>query len=148
MIAAVFAADIQDPAEFLSRLIRAASLGQQADLPPASVPPKVRTWMEKYGESLEKTGPANLGPAPAWGFITERADSTDNLRHLYLHVFQAPADDVVYLPVTSDKVKACRAMTEACAPITFHGDGAGQIVIPLPKTRDPLDTVISVDIEK
>jgi hypothetical protein len=133
--------------ETIESMVRAASLGLPKPAREAAAKGAAQAWLNKYEEAVEGTGRSSFGAAAAWGYCTEIAEPADHVRRIFLHVFHPPEGESITLPVAAARVKACRALTEGCAPIEFHAEGLERIVIPMPKTRDAIDTVIAVDVE-
>ena len=133
-----------DAAVELAGLVRQASLGRA--IPATSHEPAVQQWRERYGATLAGGRAPEVPAAPDWGYVTEHRDESGGYRQIYLHVFHPPASGAVHLRVAAGRVVACRALTEACANLSWNPDSEG-IAISLPATRDPLDTVIELDVK-
>ncbi len=130
-------------ASLLERCVK--SVGAKGILP--SIPAgdeRIAAWMAKYGDSVRGASRSDL-PVKWWGCATERDDKAGGVRHIYLHVFRQPADGVIIVPIGIETITACRALTEACAPLAHTGGASAfDTNITLPKTLDPLDSVIEV----
>ncbi len=146
-LSALMAGETTAPGVVLERLVQAISAGQQPTRALNGIP-ELAEWAKNYGATVDGTGAAGFGRPPAWGYITEQLKTEPDIRHLYLHVFHPPETGVIELRIPATAIKACRAFTEACVPIDFSVDRDGIISIPLPKTRDALDTVIELDLTK
>ena len=94
------------------------------------------------------SAPTSMAPAftdTKWGFI-EKTTAPDGAERRLLHVVRPPDSDEVTIEIPYEKVRSCRARTEACAPLPYESAAAGEILIALPRTRDPVDTVIELDL--
>lgn len=77
-----------------------------------------------------------------WG----RIELTRDPQRILLHITTPPQSREVVMPTTAQVVR-CVARTEPCALLRFES-AKGQITITLPKTLDPLDTIIEVDLAR
>jgi len=96
---------------------------------------EVGAWLAANGDSIYGTGASPFGPLP-WGTVTTKPGL------LFLHVFDAPADDKLVLPDADIAVRRIRLGGRA---LTWTRRG-GDIVVELPpRLPDPRDTVIRVE---
>jgi alpha-L-fucosidase len=94
-------------------------------------------WLGRNGESIYGTRGGPVPPRP-WG-VTTRKDN-----RIYVHLLDWE-DEALALPSLGGKVTAARMLVGG-TPVPFRED-AGGVVLRVPTAgRDPLDTVVAVDI--
>jgi alpha-L-fucosidase len=130
-------------------LVRAAGYGANfllnvGPMPNGKIQPEFVTrlqeigaWLGRNGDSIYGTRGGPVTPRP-WGVTTQK-DST-----VYVHLLDWE-DESLALPPLPGKVTAARMLVGG-APVTFRED-AGGVVLRVPKGgRDPLDTVVVVEL--
>ncbi len=98
---------------------------------------EVGAWLARYGESVYGTRGGPLRPGE-WGVSTHRG------RTVYLHVLQWEGDRAV-LPPLVGRVAGWRVLTGGAAELT-QGDAGLEVTLPA-AARDPLDTIVAVEME-
>jgi alpha-L-fucosidase len=130
-------------------LVRAAGYGANfllnvGPMPNGKIQPEFATrlqeigaWLAKNGESVYGTRGGPVSPRP-WGVTTQKGNT------VYVHLLDWE-DEALALPALPGKVAAAR-MLAGGAPVAFRED-AGGVVLRVPTGgRDPLDTVVAVDL--
>lgn len=111
----------------------------KGNFPPYEVKYLLKTgqWLKKYGESIYGTTYGLIPPQP-WGVTTAKPGK------LYLHVFRAPANGMLYLPFIKAAVKRVTLLgTDNHLSWKKAGDG---MLIRLPASLpDRRDAVIRID---
>ena len=98
---------------------------------------EIGRWLEKNGESIYGTRGGPVTPR-SWGVTTQKGNT------VYVHLLDWE-DASLALPPLPGKVTAARMLVGG-APVTWREDEAG-VVLRLPKVdRDPLDTVVVVEM--
>lgn len=95
-------------------------------------------WIKPRGESIYATrgGPYKPGP---WGASTRKGS------RIFLHVLKWPEAGDLLLPALPAKVKSATLVGGGAAEVV--GDGAGLRVAVAQERRDPIDTVVVLEIE-
>lgn len=77
----------------------------KGDFPPYEIKYLLKTgeWLDKYGESIYGTTYGIIPPQP-WGVTTSKEDT------LYLHIFQSPADKILYVPYFTASIKGIKLL--------------------------------------
>jgi alpha-L-fucosidase len=132
-------------------LVRAAGYGANfllnvGPMPNGKIQPEFVTrlqeiggWLAKNGESIYGTRGGPVSPRP-WGVTTQKDDK------VYVHLLDWE-DESLALPALPGKVTAARMLVGG-APVAFRED-AGGVVLRVPKVgRDPLDTVVVVEMPR
>jgi dienelactone hydrolase len=122
---------------------------------PAEVVAATTAWVEKNIDSIRGTARWD-GKAPDWGRFTlkaaEKSARLDGVpdvpkagqpRTVFAHVLRAPESGEIAVDFPAEKITSCRALSEAGAPVAYRADGE-KTIIALPKTRDPIDTVLEI----
>jgi alpha-L-fucosidase len=130
-------------------LVRAAGYGANfllnvGPMPNGRIQPEFVTrlqeigrWLEKNGESIYGTRGGPVTPR-SWGVTTQKGNT------VYVHLLDWE-DASLALPPLPGKVTAARMLVGG-APVTWREDEAG-VVLRMPKVdRDPLDTVVVVEM--
>mgnify|MGYP002347304421 FL=1 len=111
-------------------LIPAASLERLAH---------IGRWMKTNSESIYGTTASPI-PTPTWGRITQKPD------RLYLHIFDAPADGQLVLPLRAN-VRRASLLAAPAQPIETTQSDAG-LTVTSPATLPDADaTVIALEID-
>lgn len=111
----------------------------KGDFPPYEVKYLLKTgeWLDKYGESIYGTTYGIIPPQP-WGVTTSKEGT------LYLHIFQPPADKILYVPYFTASIKGIKLLgTNQVLAWEKTGDG---VLIHLPALLpDSRDAVIRIN---
>jgi hypothetical protein len=115
----------------------------------------ITSWLDTNIDSIRGTAPWN-GKAPDWGRFTLKAaeknarldgvpdvPKANQPRTIFAHVLRAPDSGEITVDFPAEKITSCRALSEAGAPVAYRADGE-KTIIALPKTRDPIDTVLEI----
>jgi alpha-L-fucosidase len=94
-------------------------------------------WLAKNGESIYGTRGGPVTPRP-WGVTTRKGD------RVFVHVFDAP-DAALLLPPLPSRVRSATLLNGGGA-VEFTNGPSG-VILSLPKDRDPIDTVVVLDLE-
>jgi alpha-L-fucosidase len=94
-------------------------------------------WLAKNGESIYGTRGGPVTPRP-WGVTTRKGD------RVFVHVFDAP-DAALLLPPPPSRVRSATLLNGGGA-VEFTNGPSG-VILSLPKDRDPIDTVVVLDLE-
>jgi alpha-L-fucosidase len=97
----------------------------------------VGAWLRKYGDSIYGTRGGPVSPRP-WGATTRKGQT------IYVHVLDWN-DPVLTVPALGGKVRAARALKDGRAVKVTEVEGGLLVEIP-PTARDPIDTVIAVEL--
>lgn len=96
-------------------------------------------WLSKHGESIYGTRGGPLGPQ-AWGVTTQTN------KKIYLHLFERPESDHIFLPGEKRKVQHIRVLNSAVKPsISSTKDGLKVTISDL-QLEGP-DTVIEIEFK-
>jgi alpha-L-fucosidase len=130
-------------------LVRAAGYGANfllnvGPMPNGKIQPEFVTrlqeiggWLEKNGESIYGTRGGPVSPR-SWGVTTQKGNT------VYVHLLDWE-DASLALPPLPGKVTAARLLAGG-APVTWREDEGG-VVLRVPQAnRDPLDTVVAVEL--
>jgi alpha-L-fucosidase len=102
-------------------------------------------WMDKNSSSIYGTVASPIGK-PAWGRCTQKKLAKGKAR-LYLHVFDWPNDgQLVVTGIDGKPVKA--ALLDGGERLKFTQDARGVIIKVAAGPKDPIATVITLDIVK
>jgi alpha-L-fucosidase len=94
-------------------------------------------WLTKNGESIYGTRGGPIGPHP-WGVTTAKGN------RVYVHVLDA-ADPSLLLPPLPSAVRSAQVL--GGQPVAFKTSESGT-VLTLPKTLDPIDTIVVLELER
>jgi alpha-L-fucosidase len=96
-------------------------------------------WLQQYGESIYGTRGGPLAPQ-VWGVTTQKE------KKIYIHLFNAPAGNSIFLPGIKEKVNQVLLMG-ATNKIKFKQQAEGVIISTEGITIDGPDTVIVVELK-
>lgn len=96
-------------------------------------------WLQQYGESIYGTRGGPLAPQ-VWGVTTQKE------KKIYIHLFNAPAGNSIFLPGIKEKVNQVLLMG-AINKIKFKQQAEGVIISTEGITIDGPDTVIVVELK-
>jgi alpha-L-fucosidase len=117
------------------------NVGPDADgvIPPGQVQllEEFGAWNRRYGESLFRTRPGPLQP------VDGRYGSTHRGRIVYLHVLSWPAEGLTIPALPAQVVRAIN-MVDGRKVRLVRGNGG--ILIQAPVARDPIDTVLRLEL--
>jgi alpha-L-fucosidase len=116
----------------------------QGDLPEGSVQSlqDVAKWMAVNGESIYGCGSSGL-PSPDWGTFTAKGD------HLYVHVFQWPADGQLLMPKPDGNVKQAFLLADpAKAPLVTAVSGKDLTITVPEQAPNAIDSVIVLKLDE
>jgi len=102
---------------------------------------EVGKWTRANGESIYGTAASPLDAAPAWGRVTRQGEK------LYIHVFDVPAYGKVSLTVPGRSAKRAYLLAATDKPLDCQRDGDSAVISLPPEPRDPIDTVVVVEME-
>jgi alpha-L-fucosidase len=134
--------------DLLQLLVRAAGLDSNlllnvGPMPDGRIQPEFTSrlremgdWLARNGESIYGTRGGPISPR-AWGVTTRKGDK------VYVHLLDWE-DPVLILPGLSQKVKRAYRLTDN-APISVTSAPDG-VALKLGRERDPLDTVIVLEL--
>jgi alpha-L-fucosidase len=139
---------VKSARELVAELVRAAGLGANLllNVGPMSngkIPPEfvdrlraVGAWLDRHGDSIYGTRAGPVPPRP-WGATTRKGNV------VFVHVLDWP-DQALALPALGPVTRA-RVLVGG-APVAFS-ETSGGLVLQIPKdARDPIDTVIAIDL--
>jgi alpha-L-fucosidase len=98
----------------------------------------VGTWLKTYGASIYGTRGGPLSPRP-WGVTTRKGNT------VFLHLFDWD-EPLFAVPPLGGKIRAARALKDGSAIKLQEAPGGGAVIELPPSVRDPLDTVIAVEL--
>jgi alpha-L-fucosidase len=100
---------------------------------------EIGAWTSKYGDAIYGT---RGGPIPPrhWGVTTHKGNT------VFVHVLDW-ADDGLLVPPLPGKVRAARLLTDG-RPVTFVQQSEG-VILNLPADRrDPIDTIVALELQR
>jgi len=98
---------------------------------------EVGEWTSKYGESVYGTRGGPITPRP-WGVTTQKGN------RVYVHVLDT-ADPSLLLPPLPSAIRSAKLLDGARA-VEFRNSDYGPVLL-LPKDRDPIDTIVVLELE-
>ena len=134
--------------ELVRYLVRAAGSGANfllnvGPMPNGKIQPEfvsrlqeMGAWTSKYGESVYGTRGGPITPRP-WGVTTQKGN------RVYVHVLDSQ-DASLLLPPLPSAIRSA-ALLDGGRAVTFTNSDYGP-VLALPKDRDPIDTVIVLEM--
>jgi alpha-L-fucosidase len=136
--------------ELLAIAVRAAGLNANTllnvgPMPNGKIQPEaverlraLGAWLKTYGDSIYGTRAGPVPPRP-WGATTRKGQT------VYLHILDW-TDPVLAVPALGGKVRAARSLKDG-RPVKVEDAPGGGLLVPIPSSaRDPMDTVIAVDL--
>jgi alpha-L-fucosidase len=112
-------------------------------IPPASVErlAEVGKWMHSNGAAIYATGASPFADALPWGRVTQKPG------HLYLHVFDWPADGKLVVPMRNAVQHAHLLATPGIALKTTRSKDGVTVVVPA-QAPDAIASVVVLDLAK
>ena len=93
-------------------------------------------WLSKNGESVYGTRGGPVTPRP-WGVTTKKGD------RVFVHVFDSP-DAALLLPPLPSRVRSATLLNGGAVEFT---SGPSGVILSLPKDRDPIDTIVVLELD-